>query len=121
MLRVWMIVRHGTRYPGSKVIRKMKERLPLLRDSVIQNHKLKQGNNCFRPIQSIIFNIFLLVWCMVFNVTVLVIKQYSYCMFFQLLSFDQFLDPCVNNYAGQCRNDLVYHCLLQNCMNSYAC
>ena len=58
MLRVWMIVRHGTRYPSSKVIRRMKERLPMLRDSVIQNHKLKRGNNCCRPIQSITFNIF---------------------------------------------------------------
>lgn len=40
-----MIVRHGTRYPGSKIIRKMRERLPVLRDSVIQNHKLKRGTN----------------------------------------------------------------------------
>jgi hypothetical protein len=39
-----MIVRHGTRYPSSKVIRKMKDRLPVLRDFVIQNHKLKRGN-----------------------------------------------------------------------------
>jgi len=85
-----MIIRHGTRYPGSKVIRKMKERLPILRDSVIQNHKLKRGNDCLRPIQSITFNIFLLVWCMVFNVNVFVIKQYSYCMIFQLLGLISF-------------------------------
>jgi hypothetical protein len=55
-----------------------------------------------------------------FNVTALVIKQYSNCVFFQLLSFDHFLDSCGNNYAGQCRNDLVYSCLLHNCMNTYA-
>jgi hypothetical protein len=53
VLRVWMTVRHGTRYPSSKVIQKMKERLPVLRDSVIQNHKLKRGTDCFRPIQGI--------------------------------------------------------------------
>jgi len=82
-----MLVRHGTRYPGSEIIRKMKERLPVLRDSVIQNHKLKRGNNCLRPIQSITFNIFLLVWCMVL---LFVIKQYSYCMFFQLLGLISF-------------------------------
>jgi hypothetical protein len=85
-----MIVRHGTRYPGSKVIRKMKERLPMLRDSVIQNHKLKRGNDCFRPRERITFNIFLLVWCMVFNGTLFVIKQYSHCMFFQLLGLISF-------------------------------
>ncbi|GFG33577.1 hypothetical protein Cfor_03472 [Coptotermes formosanus] len=50
VLRVWMIIRHGTRYPSSKVIRKMKERLPVLRDSVIQNHELKRGIHCFRPV-----------------------------------------------------------------------
>lgn len=53
-LRIWMIVRHGTRYPGSKVIRKMKERLPILRDSVIQNHKLKRGQLCKEEIAALL-------------------------------------------------------------------
>ncbi|XP_021914875.1 multiple inositol polyphosphate phosphatase 1-like isoform X2 [Zootermopsis nevadensis] len=53
VLRMWMIVRHGTRYPGSKIIRKMRERLPVLRDSVIQNHKLKRGRLCNEEIAAL--------------------------------------------------------------------
>jgi hypothetical protein len=56
ILRVWMIVRHGTRYPSSKIIQKMRERLPLLRDSVVQNHKLKRGNNILELYQVLIIN-----------------------------------------------------------------
>ncbi|KAJ4432670.1 hypothetical protein ANN_21293, partial [Periplaneta americana] len=45
-IRIWMIVRHGTRYPSGKVIQKMRERLPQLRETVIQNHKSKRGKLC---------------------------------------------------------------------------
>ncbi|PSN39586.1 hypothetical protein C0J52_18755 [Blattella germanica] len=45
-LRIWMMIRHGTRYPSSKVIRLMRERLPQIRDSILQNHKSKRGKLC---------------------------------------------------------------------------
>jgi hypothetical protein len=51
-----MIVRHGTRYPSSKIIQKMRERLPVLRDSLVQNHKLKQGNSILELYQVFTIN-----------------------------------------------------------------
>ncbi|KAJ9592268.1 hypothetical protein L9F63_001164 [Diploptera punctata] len=46
-VRIWMMIRHGTRYPSAKVIRMMQERLPQLRDAILQNHKAKRGTLCY--------------------------------------------------------------------------
>ncbi|XP_067009496.2 multiple inositol polyphosphate phosphatase 1-like [Anabrus simplex] len=35
--KIWMMVRHGTRNPNSKIIHKMRERLPQLRDLILEN------------------------------------------------------------------------------------
>lgn len=65
-----MIVRHGTRYPGSKIIRKMRERLPELRDTVIQNHKLKQGKHFLELWEVFTFNFGILMLKCYFNVII---------------------------------------------------
>lgn len=41
-----MIIRHGTRNPGAKMIRKMRERLPELKEEILENHKNDIGNIC---------------------------------------------------------------------------
>lgn len=35
--KIWMLVRHGTRNPSVKLIKKMRERLPQIRDLILNN------------------------------------------------------------------------------------
>lgn len=35
--KIWMMIRHGTRNPSQKVIRRMRERLPILQDAIVKN------------------------------------------------------------------------------------
>lgn len=39
----WMAVRHGTQYPPSVDVNRMKDRLPKLRRTILQNHKERRG------------------------------------------------------------------------------
>jgi hypothetical protein len=105
-----MIVRHGTRYPGSKIIRKMRERLPVLRDSVIQNHKLKRGNNFLELCQLLTFKfgILMLLSSILFSSTIAYFLKYSF-----VLNFAQFLGSCFNDKTECCINDIypyLLHC-----------
>lgn len=45
-IKIWMVVRHGTRNPGEKMISKMKLRLPALRTAIINNHNQSKGDLC---------------------------------------------------------------------------
>ncbi|XP_053996568.1 multiple inositol polyphosphate phosphatase 1-like [Hylaeus anthracinus] len=38
-VQIWMLARHGTRYPGRKEIKSMKKKLSELQDDIIDNHK----------------------------------------------------------------------------------
>ncbi|XP_046397097.1 multiple inositol polyphosphate phosphatase 1 [Ischnura elegans] len=49
-VQFWTIVRHGTRYPSAKVIRSMKEGLPLLKDSILRNYDGGRGSLCFKEL-----------------------------------------------------------------------
>lgn len=48
----WHLVRHGTRNPGSKVIKRMKKLLPVLRQQILEGHKLGKGD---KPVNNQIF------------------------------------------------------------------
>lgn len=41
----WMVARHGTQYPSSRDAFRMKDRLPKLRKTILQNHKERRGCN----------------------------------------------------------------------------
>lgn len=43
--KIWMMVRHGTRYPSAKIIRNMKEKLPDIKEEILAVHKLGEGYN----------------------------------------------------------------------------
>lgn len=40
----WMVTRHGTQYPPPDLSARLRERLPVIRKTVLQNHKEKRGN-----------------------------------------------------------------------------
>lgn len=42
-IKFWSMIRHGTRYPSDSIIRKINERLPLLRDEIIKLHQEGKG------------------------------------------------------------------------------
>lgn len=44
--RIWLIVRHGTRTPGQKTIKKMKTVLKFFRDDILTNHESNRGDLC---------------------------------------------------------------------------
>lgn len=45
--QIWMLTRHGTRYPTKKQIKGMRNRLPDLRESIVKNHKRRgRGSLC---------------------------------------------------------------------------
>lgn len=44
----WMVARHGTQYPSSRDAFRMKDRLPKLRKTILQNHKERRGCNRIR-------------------------------------------------------------------------
>lgn len=41
--KIWMLVRHGTRNPSSSVIVKIKDRLPKIKELIIENDRLPNG------------------------------------------------------------------------------
>ncbi|KAK2718384.1 multiple inositol polyphosphate phosphatase 1-like [Artemia franciscana] len=43
---IWFLARHGTRNPGVKYLRRMRDHLPLLRDQILENHGNGQGELC---------------------------------------------------------------------------
>ncbi|KAG8224479.1 hypothetical protein J437_LFUL003202 [Ladona fulva] len=45
-LQFWTIIRHGTRYPSSKVIRNMMKNLPLLKDKILGSYNEGKGELC---------------------------------------------------------------------------
>lgn len=48
--QIWMVVRHGTRNPSAKVIRKMRTLLPKVRDNILEAHKDGKGKSCLAVI-----------------------------------------------------------------------
>ncbi|XP_043281784.1 multiple inositol polyphosphate phosphatase 1 [Venturia canescens] len=42
--KIWLLVRHGTRYPGKKWTLKMLKDLPTIWDSILESHSLEQRN-----------------------------------------------------------------------------
>ncbi|XP_063238428.1 multiple inositol polyphosphate phosphatase 1 [Bacillus rossius redtenbacheri] len=52
-VRAWMIVRHGTRYPGSKAIQKMVHSLPLLRNRILAANKAGKGSLCREEVSAL--------------------------------------------------------------------
>lgn len=42
-MKFWSMIRHGTRNPSDDIIKGMNERLPLLRDEILLNHKEGKG------------------------------------------------------------------------------
>lgn len=55
----WMVVRHGTQYPSSHDVFRMKDRLPKLRKTILQNKKERRG--CMTSIIDIITTHYLVV------------------------------------------------------------
>lgn len=45
--KIWMMVRHGTRYPSAKIIRNMKEKLPDVKEEILAIHEQGKGYNNF--------------------------------------------------------------------------
>ncbi|KAK3930957.1 Multiple inositol polyphosphate phosphatase 1 [Frankliniella fusca] len=45
-LKFWSMIRHGTRYPSVKIIKRMNDRLPVLRDLIVKVHEDGRGNLC---------------------------------------------------------------------------
>ncbi|CAK9834098.1 Multiple inositol polyphosphate phosphatase 1 [Anthophora retusa] len=51
-MQIWMLIRHGTRYPGRNEIEDMKHKLPTLRRNIIANHrKNKRGDLCAKDLE----------------------------------------------------------------------
>ncbi|GLH15193.1 Multiple inositol polyphosphate phosphatase 1 [Gryllus bimaculatus] len=44
--KIWLVVRHGTRNPSHKVIRKMRERLPILQNAIMKNAAKNRTSLC---------------------------------------------------------------------------
>ena len=40
----WLTARHGTRYPPASQLVRMKDRLPKLQQTIVENHKDQRGN-----------------------------------------------------------------------------
>ncbi|XP_046750480.1 multiple inositol polyphosphate phosphatase 1-like [Diprion similis] len=52
-IQIWMMVRHGTRYPGTREIRGMRS-LPKLRNQIIYNHKVRgSGRLCPEDLENL--------------------------------------------------------------------
>ncbi|XP_046751134.1 multiple inositol polyphosphate phosphatase 1-like [Diprion similis] len=52
-VQIWMMIRHGTRYPGRRVIQTMLT-LSELRDQIIQNHKVRgYGHLCLEDLENL--------------------------------------------------------------------
>ena len=49
----WMVARHGTQYPPAALSQRLKERLPVLRKMVLQNHKEKRGTMCQQDVDAL--------------------------------------------------------------------
>ncbi|KAI9563599.1 hypothetical protein GHT06_011063 [Daphnia sinensis] len=49
----WMVARHGTQYPSSRDVFRMKDRLPKLRKTILQNHKERRGTLCQQDIDGL--------------------------------------------------------------------
>lgn len=45
-IRIWMLIRHGTRNPGEKMILKIKTTLISLRTAILSNHNQTRGSLC---------------------------------------------------------------------------
>ncbi|KOC61016.1 Multiple inositol polyphosphate phosphatase 1 [Habropoda laboriosa] len=53
-VQIWMLIRHGTRYPGKDEIKKMQKKLPKLQRKIIANHKKdKHGELCLKDLQKL--------------------------------------------------------------------
>lgn len=45
-VKFWSMIRHGTRNPSDSIIRRMNEKLPLLRDEILKRHHEGKGSLC---------------------------------------------------------------------------
>ncbi|OAD62582.1 Multiple inositol polyphosphate phosphatase 1 [Eufriesea mexicana] len=52
-IQIWMLIRHGTRYPGKHEIRDMKHKLPKLQRKIIENHENGNGSLCQKDLEKL--------------------------------------------------------------------
>lgn len=45
-MKIWSMIRHGTRNPSNDIIRRMNDHLPSLRDKIVLHHKEGKGSLC---------------------------------------------------------------------------
>lgn len=49
----WMVARHGTRFPPTADVFRMKDRLPKLLKTIVENHKEERGSLCQQDVENL--------------------------------------------------------------------